>query len=273
MVVVIAIAILVLILFIMYSSYIKKLRYGNLSLVTGGVKMGKTQLSVIMVFTQYKKQLWKWRFRCLKAWMKRKPKPEKPLIYSNMPIGRANKDYYVPLTLKLLKREERFRYGSVIYFNEVSLLAGSKDIRDEEINDNLLQLFKLCAHETQGGYFILDTQSPMDCHYTAKRSLSTYYNIIRRSNYFFNTFSILWIREQILVDGEHSDTVDNTDPDDAKHDGNKPLYALFVFNRKWWKRYDQYAYSVLTDHLPVADNLVKVTKNKKISGLVRLKKG
>lgn len=262
--------ILALIVWIMVASYAKRLRYGNLTLVTGGVKTGKTELCVKMVFTQYKRQLRKWRWKCFKCWLFRKPKPEKPLIYSNMPIGKAKKHSYVPLTLSLIKREERFAYGSVVYFNEVSFLAGSKDIRDEDINDILLQLFKLCAHETKGGYFIIDTQSPMDMHYTIKRSLSTYYNIVRRTTLPFISF--LWLREQVLVDGEHSQAIDNTDPDDAKHEGNKPLYFLPLLNR-WWKYYDRYAYSVLTDHLPVANNAIKVTKNKKVTGLVRLRKG
>lgn len=260
-----------LVVFVVVQSYLKRLKYGNLMLITGGVKTGKTELCVREVFKQYKRQLWKWRFSCIKAFIKREKKPEKPLIYSNMPIGRNGKDSYVPLTIDLITRKKRFRYGSVVYFNEISFLAGSKDIRDEDINDILLQFYKLCAHETRGGYFIIDTQSPMDMHYTIKRSLSTYYNIVRRQNLFFNLFSILWLREQTLVDGEHSQAIDNTDPDDAKHDGLKPLYA-HIINNKWWKYYDRYAYSVLTDNLPVADDLVKVTKNKKITGLVRLRK-
>ena len=227
----------------------------------------------MVVVKKYRQQMLKYRTKCFINFITRKPKPEKPLIYSNMPIGRAGKDSYVPLTVDLLKRNQRFRYGSVVYFNEASFIAGSKDIRDEELNDILLQLFKLCAHETHGGYFILDTQSPMDIHYTIKRSLSTYYYIYRRTNFPFKIFSILWLREQMLVDGEHSQAIDNTDPDDSKHNGNKPLYACFIMNRRWWKRYDQYAYSVLTDHLPVADKEVKVTKNKKVTGLVRIKKG
>lgn len=260
------------IIFLIVYSYSKRLKYGNLVLVTGGVKTGKTELCVREVFKQYKRQLWKYRFKCFKAFLIRQPMPEKPLIYSNMPLGRAKKDCYVPLTLDLILRKERFRYGSVVYFNEVSFLAGSKDIRDEDVNDILLQFFKLCAHETKGGYFFIDTQSPMDMHYTIKRSLSTYYNIVRRTNLPFRLFSILWLREQVLVDGEHSQTIDNTDPDDAKHEGLKPLYMCLI-NNKWWRYYDRYAYSVLTDHLPVADNVVKVTKNKKITGLVRLRKG
>lgn len=260
----------VLIVSIIVVSYAKRLRYGNLTLVTGGVKTGKTELCVKMVFNQWRRQMRKYRWGCFKSWLFRKPKPERPLIYSNMPIGKIKKHSYVPLTLDLIKRKQRFAYGSVVYFNEVSFLAGSKDIRDEDVNDILLQLFKLCAHETRGGYFIIDTQSPMDMHYTIKRSLSTYYNIVRRTTLPFISF--LWLREQVLIDGEHSSAIENTDPDDAKHEGLKPLYFLPILNR-WWKYYDRYAYSVLTDNLPVATDAVKVQKNKKITGLVRLRKG
>lgn len=248
---------------------IKPLRYGNLTLVTGGVKTGKTELCVKMVISRYRKHLFKYRVKCFFRRIFKKPLPEKPLVYSNMPIGKKGFEY-VPLTLDLIKRNERFAYGSIVYFNEISFLAGSKDIKDENINDILLQLFKLCAHETKGGYFIIDTQSPMDMHYTIKRSLSTYYNIVRRTTLPFVSF--LWIREMTLVDGEHSDTVQNEDPDDAKHDGKKILYCMPLLNR-WWKYYDRYAYSALTDHLPVATDTIKVTEDKKVRNLVRLKKG
>lgn len=251
---------------VMYN--LKRLRYGNLTLVSGGVKTGKTELCVALCMKQYKRQLRKWRKACKRARLRYEPLPEKPLLYSNMPIGKRGFEY-APLTLNLITRKERFRYGSVVYFNEVSFIAGSKDIKDEDLNDALLQLFKLCAHETQGGYFFLDTQSPQDMHYTVKRSLSTYYYIYRRLTLPF--VSLLWMRENILVDGENTIAIDTQmDTQDTVADGGKKMYFRPILN-KWWKYYDQYAYSALTDHLPVGESTVKIGKSKKVTVLTRCK--
>lgn len=247
----------------------KSLRHGNLTLVTGGVKTGKTELCVALSVKRYKKHLREWKWKCRLAKLFKKPIPEKPLYYSNMPVGRG-KFAYVPLTVDLLKRERRFAYKSVVYFNEVSLLAGSKDIKDEAINDQLLHLFKLCAHETRGGYFYIDTQSPMDMHYTIKRSLSTYFNIVKRATLPF--VSVLWVRENILVDGENTVAIDTQiDPQDNVLEGGKPLYFVLLPNR-WWKWYDRYAYSALTDHLEPVTKTKTTKDTKKVYRVERLKK-
>lgn len=251
---------------IYFIIWMKRLRYGNLTLVTGGVKTGKTQLTVCLAIKTYRKQLAKWRRKCRKARRNYEPLPEKPLLYSNMPIGREG-DSYAPLTLDLVTCKERFRYGSVIYYNEASLIAGSKDIKDEELNDHLLKFFKLIAHYTMGGYLFLDTQSPQDVHYTIKRSLSTYYDIWRRVTLPF--VSLLWIRENKLVDGENTVAIDTQiDPQDSIADGGKRQYFRFVRN-KWWKYYDQYAYSCQVSDLPVADEQVIVSGDKKVYSLIR----
>lgn len=244
----------------------KRLRYGNLTLITGGVKTGKTQLSVALAVKQYRKQLRKWRRKCRKARKRFEPLPEKPLLYSNMPIGRRG-DSYAPLTLDLVTCKERFRYGSVIYYNEASLIAGSKDIKDEELNDHLLKFFKLIAHYTMGGYLFLDTQSPQDIHYTVKRSLSTYYDIWYRVTLPF--VSLLWLRENKLVDGENTVAIDTqVDPQDSVMEGGKKKYFRIVRN-SWWRYYDQYAYSVQVADLPVAESEVVVGNNKKVYDLIR----
>lgn len=251
---------------IMVAVRMKRLRFGNLTLVTGGVKTGKTQLSVCLAIKQYRRQLAKWRKACRKARRKYEPLPEKPLLYSNMPIGREG-DTYAPLTLDLITGVTRFRFGSVVYYNEASLIAGSKDIKDEELNDHLLKFFKLCAHFTKGGYVLLDTQSPQDVHYTVKRSLSTYLDIERRLTLPF--FSLIWVRENKLVDGENTVAIDTQiDPQDSVLEGGKPHYFRLIRN-SWWRYYDQYAYSALVEGLPVGEETTKCTRDKKVSFLIR----
>lgn len=254
----------IIILFLCFQSYIKRLRFGNLTLISGGVKRGKTQLAVCLCVKTYKKQLGKWKRKRLLARIQKQPEPEKPLLYSNMPLAKIP---YVPLTLDLVCGKTRFRYGSVVYYNECSLIAGSKDIKDDVLNDWLLQFFKLIAHETRGGYLFLDTQAPQDCHYTIKRSLSTYYYIYNRLTLPF--FSLIWMRENMLVDGENTVAIDTQiDPQDSVLEGGKKMYFRIILNR-WWKYYDQYAYSSLTDDLPVEDHQVKKKKNLKIKELIR----
>lgn len=241
---------------------------GNFLLISGGVKTGKTQLGVRQTFKLYRRQMRKYRFKKILAKIRKQAEPERPLIYSNVPIGRPGRDSYVPLTLELLTRDARFAFGSVIYFCEGSLLAGSKDIKNENLNDLMLQLFKLVAHETHGGYLIIDTQAPQDLHYTIKRSLSTYYHIFKRHDFFF--FAILDVREMILMDGEKSEQIINDDPQDARGGGLRRCYWHLI-GRKWFKYYDRYAFSSLTDDLPCVCNAVTVTKNRKVNDLVRMR--
>lgn len=268
MIVFVLIAVLVVILII--HSKRKRLRYGNLTLVTGGVKTGKTELCVSLCIKQYRKQLRKWRRECRKAKRTYQPFPEKPLLYSNMPIGKQGFEY-APLTIDLIKKSKRFAYGSVVYFNEISFIAGSKDIKHEDINDILLSLFKLCAHETKGGYFFIDTQAPQDMHYSIKRSLSTYYTIYRRTT--LPLVSFLWLRENVFVDGENTVAIDNQiDTQDSVIDGGKKMYFLVLPNY-WWKYYDRYAYSSLTDDLEPELHTEKVVykSDYKIKKLLRVR--
>lgn len=262
------IAIIAIVVAVCVWSHHKRLKYGNLTLITGGVKTGKTQLAVALCFKQYARQLKKWRKACRKARARYEPLPEKPLLYSNMPIGKKGFKY-APLTLDLVMGLKRFRKGSVIYYNEASLIAGSKDIKDEELNDHLLKFFKLIAHITEGGYLILDTQSPQDVHYTVKRSLSTYYDIWSRIT--LPVVSLIWLRENKLVDGENTVAIDTqVDTQDSVLEGGKKKYFRLILN-KWWKYYDQYAYSTLVDGVPCEDSITEIVDEKKMHNLIRCK--
>lgn len=241
-------------------------RHGDLTLITGGVKTGKTHLSVALAEKDYHRALWKWRIRCLRAYALFETLPEKPLLYSNMPLGKLG-DCYVPLDIDLITGAKRFRYGSVVYYNEASLIAGSKDIKNEELNDHLLRFFKLCSHATRGGKVILDTQSPHDVHYTIKRSLSTYLEIWRAVKLPFVT--LMWVRENKLTDGERTEAMASDGKDYTAFRSFGQILDFHVVSHKWWRYYDRYAYSALTDHLPVQDNTVRIGKSKKVSTLVR----
>lgn len=240
-------------------------KFGNMTLVTGGVKTGKTTMSVWLAIRQYWRQLRKYRIYNniilpMLHWLpikkcKKMKKREKPLFYANIPIGIKD---YVPLTTDLIERRKRFRYGSVIYMCESSLVADSQCIKDPLINEEMLLLNKLIAHETKGGYLFYDTQSIGDNHYAVKRCLSSYFYIHHMRKIPF--FCLAWVREL-----KYSE--DNTDVNTFQTDLEDTL-KLVIIPKKVWKLFDCYCYSALTDHLPVVETTVPVGEDKKARKLV-----
>lgn len=257
----------VIILIIAIFKIIKIPKFGNMTLITGGVKTGKTTMSVWLAYRQYQRQLRKYYIlnyiiypvfhRLPFKWAKRLNKKEKPLFYSNIPIAIKG---YVPLTTDLIERRTRFRYGSVIYMCESSLVADSQCIKDAIINEEMLLLNKLIAHETKGGYLFYDTQSISDNHYAVKRCLSSYFYIHHSKKIPF--FVLSWVRE--LKYSEDSNEVNNfgTDVEDT--------LQLVIIPKKVWKLFDCYCYSALTDDLPVEENekIVNITDSKKTKKII-----
>lgn len=237
------------------SKILKIPKFGNMVLVTGGVKTGKSTMSVWLAVRQYWRQLRKYyiynyviypAFHWIPAGIfKRMKLREKPLFYSNIPIAVKN---FVPLTLDLIERRQRFRYGSVIYVCESSLVADSQAIKDALVNEEMLLLNKLIAHETKGGYIFYDTQSIMDNHYAVKRCLSSYFYIHHMRKIPF--FCLAWVRELKFSEDNSAVNTFDTDVEDT--------LQLVIIPKKVWKLFDCYCYSVLTDHLAVVDQTVHV---------------
>ena len=252
----VVILILAIVILFLIARVLKIPKFGNMVLVTGGVKTGKSTMSVWLAVCQYWRQLCKYYILNyfiypVFHWIpfgpfKRMKKREKPLFYSNIPVAVKN---FVPLTLSLIQRKERFRYGSVIYICESSLVADSQAIKDAYVNEGMLLLNKLIAHETKGGYIFYDTQSIMDNHYAVKRCLSSYFYIHHMRKIPF--FCLAWVRE--LKFSEDNNVAVNTFDTDVED-----TLKLVIIPKKVWKYFDCYCYSVLTDHLPVVDQTVHV---------------
>lgn len=245
--------IIVLALFIFFVAlyFMKIPKLGNLILVTGGVKCGKTTLAVRLCVKQLKKQRRKvWLYNHIVAPLKKAEKRPKPLLYSNIPLTME----YVPVSREMLTRDERFVYGSVIYLCEASLVADSQLIKDYDLNEQLLLFNKLIGHETRGGYLIYDTQSISDNHYTVKRSLSQYLYIHHLTKLPF--FCIAWVKELMYSD-------DNSTININKNDAEEGLQYIII-PKKTWKLFDCYCYSALTDHLPCIDKTQKATSRKEL---------
>lgn len=233
-----------LIIIIVLTRKFKKPKISCMALVTGGVKAGKSTFSCALALSKYKSQVRKVRFANFFRRIFRKELFEKPLLYSNVPLNCE----YVPLTDDLLLRKQRFVYRSVIYAQEASLIADSQLIKDLDINQRLLLFNKLIGHETKGGYLIYDTQCINDNHYSVKRCIS---------EYFYIHDTVKWIPFILLChvrELRYSD--DGQEINVYEGDVEESMRTVLV-SKRVWKMFDAYCYSVLTDHLPVASEVVE----------------
>lgn len=226
--------------------FIKKFKVakiGSLCLVNGGVKCGKSTLSVSIVLSEYRSRVRKVKFLNFFRKIFHKPLKELPLIYSNVPLACP----YVELDDDLLLRKKRFVYGSVIYCQEASLVADSQLIRDMDINQRLLLFNKLIGHETKGGVLVYDTQCINDLHYSIKRCLSNYIYIHHLVKW-VPFFLIAYVEENRYSDDNSVVNVQDKDIEDK--------LKRVIIRKKTWKYFDCYCYSVLTDDLEVKKDIV-----------------
>lgn len=217
---------------------------GCLTLVTGGVKTGKSTLSVYMAYKRYRQNLRAVRFSNIFRKLFRRPALEEPLFYSNIPLAYP----HVRLTQALIKRKYRFRYGSVIYVNEASLFADSQMVKDKDLNERLLMFNKLIGHELLGGAIYYDTQSIADVHYSVKRCLSNYIYIHHLVKW-IPGFLVAYVRECVYSE---DGSIFNSFNSDVEDELKKVLIPKRV-----WKKFDAYCYSYATDSLPVYDKVQK----------------
>lgn len=246
----------------LWIKYVKYIRCGNMICITGGIKTGKSLLAVRQAYQLHRSQVFKyyvynyferflpllWLPYSLKCLIKKrlpfKPKQtEKPLLYSNIPLGCP----HVLITKELLERKKRFNFGSVCYICEASLVADSMTYTDKFLNEELLLFNKLFAHETHGGFLIYDTQSIQDNHYAVKRCLCSYFYIHHSFKGLF--FHWMFIREERFTEGTNAV---NTYDEDVESQ-----LRIHLVPKSTYKLYDRYAYSVLTDHHDVVADLNK----------------
>lgn len=221
----------------------KVAKIGSLCLINGGVKCGKSTLSVSIVRSEYKRRVRSVKFANFFRKIFKKPLKELPLLYSNVPLAMP----YVPLTDDLLLRKKRFVYGSVIYVQEASLVADSQMIRDMDINQRLLLFNKLIGHETKGGVIVYDTQCINDLHYSIKRCLS---------NYIYVHHLVKWIPFILIAYVEENRYSDDNSVVNVQDKDVEEKLKKVIISKRTWKYFDCYCYSVLTDDLPVEKTVV-----------------
>lgn len=233
---------------------------GDLTCVTGGVGMGKTSATVYWSRKSLKKSYRKYRKQLKRAFRRGTRIPEIPHLYSNMPV----KGTSVPLTTEHLMRKTRFTYGSTVMINEVSLVAGSLDVKDKAVNDSLLEFFKLIRHETMGGCLWVDTQSYEDCHFALKRSVSTVLYIQKAISVpFFRFIKVQELHPNLPLAVQTMDT-DNSAAE-LMSKGSATWYAI---PKTVFRYYDTHAFSGLTDNCPIetpsAEKTLKVRRENMI---------
>lgn len=241
--------IVALVLFVAHKilSKFKMPKVGAMCLISGGVKTGKTTFGVALAIDKYKRTLRSWKIKSFLCDILNREKPEKPLLYSNIPL----KVPYVPITKDLLTRKKRFRFGSVVYVCEASLVADSQLIKDMDLNNNLLLFNKLIGHSLHSGHsaLIYDTQTIADVHYSVKRCLSEYFYVHHLVKWIPGIL-IAYIREErYSEDGSVISTYDK--------DVEETLKKVII-KKSTWKKFDSCCYSIMTDNLPCEDKIVEV---------------
>lgn len=244
------IAFVIFFIIVLILSKTKRLKLNCVTMVNGGVKTGKTTLVVSLALKQYKKNLRKYKVRKFFNYFRfKRRKLEKPLLYSNIPLTVE----YCPLTNDLIRRQTRFRYGSVVILSESSLVADSQAIRSPILNEEMMLFIKLFGHETKGGAMFIDTQAINDNHYAIKRCLDKYLYI--HSLIKWVPFLLIYkIREMTYSeDNQSSVNVFNEDIESSM--------KLLIKFKTVWKKFDSYCYSCFTDDCPVESKILR--KNKK----------
>ena len=131
---------------------VKHLKTPDVFLVDGGVKTGKSLVSVMLAIRQYRKNLIRYyigsgliAFINLFKKLFKKPlrsKLEKPMLYANMPLYKVKYNY---LSLDILCCKVRVPHKSVFLLDEASLIADSltalgKTKKQKEICDYINEI-------------------------------------------------------------------------------------------------------------------------------------
>lgn len=247
--------ILGIILFLVLLGYFnfKKIKLPNVYLVTGAVKTGKSFTSVWLA-------VYKWKLQHLKWWLGKTflffipkfKKAEEPLLYSNIPLANVK---WVKLEKDVILRKKRINYGSVVFIDEASLLISQFDYKNDLLNEQVQLFIKLFGHYSRGGYLIYNTQDLKDVHFGFKRCTS--HMLYIHSSRKFPFITILKCRELISINDDDVQTENN-----FTEDIEEKMLNLFVWN-KYYRCYDRYTFSALTDDLPISNNVQEKKKNYK----------
>lgn len=229
--------------------HFKTPKYGSLCVTTGGLKTGKSTFSLHLAKKTYTRNLRGIKMRnffrrCLEKWFKKEVEYEEvPLFYSTIPVSFP----HVRLTKDLILRETRFRYKSVVWIDEATLLADSQLWRSEEMNAKLLEFCKLFGHETKGGCVFFTSHCLSELHMSMRRASSEYFYVHSLFKW-IPFFMVATVREERYSEDGTSVNVYDSDVEDS--------LKKVIISKRVWKMFDCYCYSIMTDDLPVEDRVI-----------------
>ena len=241
MILFIIIAICLVFLFLVRRKF-KVPKFGSLCVTTGGLKTGKSTYSLHLAYKTYKRNLRSVKFSNFFRKIFGKPLEEEPLFYSTIPVGFP----HVRLTLDLILRNHRFRYKSVVWIDEATLLADSQLYKDNVLNAQLLEFCKLFGHETKGGCLFFTSHCLSELHIAMRRASSEYFYVHSICKW-IPFFLIATVREERYSEDGTAVNVYESDVEDS--------LKRVIIPKSIWKKFDCYCYSILTDDLYVEDKV------------------
>ena len=232
---------------------------------------GKSFLTISLGVRTYKKELRRYK---IKKWIlnnlskipafnkkfklkEKVSKLEEPELYCNIPLDSERVKYSILTLDMILRREFRPAYKSVVIIDDFGIFADQMQFKDPETNERLLEFFKLFRHETCGGYFFSNSQSMNDLHYSLKYVLNDYLYIHHKIRLPF--VSILKVQELMYIADKQGNQQVTAINDGDFTDNLKNMVVL----NKYFKYYDTYCYSILTDNLRVWRNRPKTSRKNK----------
>lgn len=240
--------ILILVIWWFVRKFLSKFKFpkvGAIAVFTGGVKTGKSAVSLACARSTYRRVVRRWKIRRFfgKLFNLRCKNDEKPCFYSSIPLAVD----HTPLTRDVLLMKMRIVPKSVVFIDEVSLIADSMLFKDKEINEQLLKFFKLFGHISHGGLCVFNSHCLTDLHFALKRTTSQYF-------YIHHTVKLPFLSFTKMREERYSE--DNTTLNNYADDVENTLKTC-IFRSRVFKEYDCYTYSLLTDNLPYSNNVVK----------------
>lgn len=229
-------------LFLLWWFVLRKFKIPKLmaiTMFTGGVKVGKSAVSLFFAIKTYKRVHRAWYLRRFLCRLLHRVEPEEPLFYSNIPLRYIK---YCELLPEHLMRTKRMNFGSVAFVDEAALMADSRValIKDGKVNEQLLLFFKLYGHATHGGKLFINSQQISDLHVALRRCTASYFYIHHLTSVPF--FKIPLLREERYAeDGTAVNSYDGDVEDSLKR---------VIMRSNIFKKYDSYCYSFFTDDLP-----------------------
>lgn len=231
-----------------FLSFFKFPKISAIAIFTGGVKVGKSGVSLACAYQKYRLVHRSWRIRSIVRKIFRKSPIEEPLFYSNIPLAGIP---YCDLEIDHILRKKRFAFGSVVFIDEGSLLADCylskiKGNVDCDLSIELLKFVKLFGHETHGGYLIINSQSMSDLSIAIRKCTNQIFYIHSTHSLPILPISFCKIREERYSEDGNAVNSYNDDIEES--------LKTVLFRKKIFKMYDRFSFSSLTDNL---DNSVK----------------